>query len=72
MIDSLKETTTKKKEKMAFISASDDTGKVTIVVFPLVYQKSFGIKKGDIVKVTGRVERRLSDYQLVANKVEKM
>ena len=72
MIDSLKETTTKKKEKMAFISASDDTGKVTIVVFPLVYQKSFGIKKGDIIKVTGRVERRLSDYQLVANKVEKM
>jgi len=72
MIDSLKETSTKKKEKMAFIRASDDTSKVTIVVFPLVYQTAFGIKKGDIIKVTGRVERRLSDYQLVANKVEKV
>lgn len=72
MIDSLKEATTKKKEKMAFISASDDTGKITIVVFPLVYEKSFGIKKGDIIKVMGRIEKRMSDYQLVANKVEKM
>lgn len=72
MIDSLKEATTKKKEKMAFISASDDTGKITIIVFPIVYENSFGIKKGDIIKVMGRIERRMSDYQLVANKIEKM
>lgn len=72
MIDSFKEVTTKKKDKMAFLSVSDDTGKITIVVFPLVYEMAFGLKKGDIIKVMGRVERRMSDFQLVANKIEKM
>ncbi len=72
MIDFFKEVTTKKKDKMAFLSVSDDTGKITIVVFPLVYEMAFGLKKGDIIKVMGRVERRMSDFQLVANKIEKM
>ena len=72
MIDSFKEVTTKKKDKMAFLSVSDDTGKITIVVFPLVYEMAFGLKKGDIIKVMCRVERRMSDFQLVANKIEKM
>lgn len=72
IIDSIKEITTKKKDKMAFLSVSDDTGKMTVVVFPIVYESSFGLKKGDIIKVMGRVEKRMSDYQLVANKIEKI
>ena len=48
---------------MAFISGSDEYGKIDIVLFPNVYKTCFGIKKGDIIKVTGRVERRMSSYQ---------
>lgn len=72
MIDLIKEATTKKKDKMAFLTVSDEYDKITVVIFPLVYKNSFGIKKGDIIKIIGRVEKRMSSYQLVANKIEKM
>ncbi len=72
MIDVIKEATTKNKDKMAFVTASDEYGKITVIMFPNVYKVSFGISKGDIIKVTGRVEKRLASYQLVANKVEKV
>lgn len=72
MIDSIKEAQTKKKEKMAFLTVSDEYKKVTVVIFPNTYKSSFGIKKGDIIKITGKVEKRMSDFQLVANKIEKL
>ncbi len=72
MIDNIKEITTKNNDKMAFINGSDEYGKIDIVLFPNVYKTCFGIKKGDIIKVTGRVERRMSTYQLVSNKLEKV
>ncbi len=72
MIDSLKDIQTKNKEKMAFLTVSDEYDKITVVIFPMIYNNCFGIKKGDIIKVTGRVEKRMSSFQLVANKIEKM
>ena len=72
IIDSLKETTTKNKEKMAFLTVSDEYDKISVVIFPMVYNNAFGIKKGDIIKIIGRVERRMSSYQLVANRIEKI
>ncbi len=72
MIDVLKETITKNKDKMAFLTASDEYNKVSIVVFPKIYKNSFGIKKGDIIRVYGRVEKRMNTYQIVANKIEKI
>ncbi len=72
LIDVIKETQTKKHEKMAFLTVSDEYDKVTVVAFPNTYINAFGIKKGDIIKITGRVERRMSSYQLVANKIERL
>jgi len=72
LIDSLKETETKNKDKMAFLTVSDENAKLTVVVFPNTYKMCFGIKKGDIIKITGRVEKRMSDFQIVANKIEKI
>ena len=72
MIDVIKEVTTKNNEKMAFITASDEYSKISVVAFPNTYKTSFGIKKGDIIKVTGKVERRINDYQIIANKIEKV
>ncbi len=72
IIDVIKETTTKKKERMAFLTISDEYSKMTAILFPKVYASSFGLKKGDIIKVLGKVEKRLSDYQLIVTKVEKL
>lgn len=68
LVDRIKEITTKKGEKMAFISGSDESGNLDVTFFPLIYEK-YKIKRGDILLVRGRVERRLDQYQLVADKV---
>lgn len=70
LVEYVKEIETKKKEKMAFITISDEEEKREVIMFPKIYNEFYGIKKGDIIKVNGRVERRMSEYQIVANKVE--
>lgn len=69
-VDSVKAIKTKKEEDMAFITGSDEYSKIEIVVFPKVWSLNTTLKKGNILKVHGRVERRLSEYQLIANKIE--
>lgn len=68
LVDRIKEITTKKGEKMAFISGSDESGNLDVTFFPLIYEK-YKIKRGAILLVRGRIERRLDQYQLVADKV---
>ena len=70
LVEYIKELETKKKEKMAFITISDEEEKREVIMFTKIYNEFYGIKKGDIIKVNGRVERRMSEYQIVANKVE--
>ena len=60
LIDLLKETQTKNKDKMAFLTVSDENAKLTVVVFPNTYKMCFGIKKGDIIKITGRVIKKIT------------
>lgn len=67
-VDSIKEITTKKGDAMCFVTGSDEIMNVDIVLFPRVYQK-FQIEKGNIIYVTGRVERRLDKFQVVTEKV---
>jgi DNA polymerase-3 subunit alpha len=69
-IDSIKVIKTKNNEEMAFISGSDELSKIDITLFPKTYQNHREIKKGDVIKVIGKVEKRLSTYQLIANKIE--
>ena len=68
LIDRIKEVMTKDNLKMAFIEASDEERTVDIVVFPKVYETIDGLKKGDIIKVEGRVERK-KDYNIIASKI---
>lgn len=72
LIDNIKEITTKNNEKMAFINISDEYAKTTLILFPLLYKQNLFLKKGDIIKVIGKVEKRMSDLQLVGKKVEKL
>ena len=68
LVDRIKEILTKSGEKMAFLTCSDDEMTVDVTVFPKVYESIKSIKKGDILKVEGKVERR-DDYSLIANNI---
>lgn len=71
-VDKIKEVTTSSLDKMAFISGSDELERQDIVVFPRVYQKYNNIVKGDILFITGKVEKRFDKYQIVARTIEKI
>ena len=71
-VDKTKEIDTKNKDKMMFITGSDELSQVDIVVFPRVYQVMPTINLGDILKITGKIEKRYDQYQIVANKIIKL
>ncbi|MBE6150902.1 MAG: DNA polymerase III subunit alpha [Firmicutes bacterium] len=68
LVDRIKEITTKKSEKMAFITGSDETDTLDLTLFPSIYSK-YQVKRGDILLVRGKVERRMDKYQLVVDKI---
>lgn len=70
LINYIKKTTTKQGEDMAFITINDDLGSIDVTVFPKQYKNMPNIKKSNIIKVVGKVEKRYSSYQIIANKIE--
>lgn len=71
-IDKVKEITTKKNQKMAFLVGSDEVSTIDLTLFPNLYDKHNDIEKGDTVLVTGKVEKRFDKYQLVIQKIDKL
>lgn len=71
-IDKVKEITTKKNDKMAFLVGSDEVSTIDLTLFPNLYTKHSDIEKGDTVLVTGKVEKRFDKYQLVIQKIDKL
>ena len=65
-------TTTKKGEKMCFITGSDEISDVDVTVFPKQYDLIDNIDKQDIILVTGKVQKRMSKYQVVLEKLKKL
>ena len=72
LVNRKKQVETKNKDQMAFVNAEDEFGSIEVILFSKVFEKNVNIDKGNIIKVTGMVERRNSDYQLIANNIEKM
>lgn len=70
-IDKIKVINTKNKDKMAFIVGSDEYSNIDITVFPNKYDNLININNGDIVLITGKIEKRLSKYQLVLESIKK-
>ena len=70
LIENIRVVDTKKNEKMAFMSVSDDTGKINAILFPNQYKLYSNLKRGSVIRLYGKVEKRLSEYQLIANKIE--
>lgn len=71
-VDKTKEIETKSKEKMLFITGSDELSNIEIVVFPKTYELFSDINREDILKITGKVEKRFDKYQIIANKIIKL
>ena len=72
MVEYIKEIKTKKGDNMAFISISDEYKKVTAVLFPKIYEKNYSLKTGNIIKINAKVEKRMSELQLIVNNLEKL
>lgn len=61
---------TKRGDQMAFLTASDLTGEISITVFPNTYRRiATWLAKEQVVVVTGKVETNRGSLQVVANSV---
>lgn len=68
MIDTIKEIKTKKGDTMQFITASDEEESMEYVLFPKIYSLYPDLKKGDIIKIEGKVERR-NNFQIIVSTI---
>ncbi len=72
MVERIKEIKTKNGDTMMFFTGSDEERVGDFTMFPKTYNLYYDIKKGDIVKVFGRIEKRNGSYQIIVNKLEKL
>ena len=72
MIEKVKVIKTKKGEDMAFVSGSDETKMMDFTLFPKVYANTPPLKKGDLYLMTGTVEKRFNQTQVIVNQLKKV
>ena len=72
VVDKIKVINTKKGEKMAFLSGSDETSSFEFTLFPKIYIEFQEIEKGDLLKIRGHVEKRLDEYQIIVEKIKRL
>lgn len=70
LVEKIKVIDTKKGDKMAFVTGSDETGSKEFIFFPKVLKQCENLEKGNIIKTRGRVEKRLDETQVIVNKVK--
>ena len=71
LVETIKEITTKKGEKMAFVKCSDETGNVDYTFFPKIWN-NIDLKKGHLYKIVGRVEKRYDQIQMIVSQIEEI
>lgn len=71
-VNNIREVVTKKNDVMAFVRASDEYKQIDLTLFPKIYKENKDIQVHDIVKVSGSVEKRLDNYQLIVTKIVKL
>ena len=69
LIDKIKVIATKKGDKMAFITGSDETGSMEFTVFPKTFTNYQTLSRGNIIKVRGKVEKRLNELQVIVDRI---
>lgn len=68
-VDNVKEINTKNGSRMAFLNCSDELSNIDVTLFPKVYETVPNIKRGDIIYINGKVEKRYDKYQIVCSKI---
>ena len=64
LIDKVKIIKTKEQKDMAFIDASDETGKMSFILFANIFNTIDEYKKNEVVIIKGRVVKRIDKYQV--------
>ena len=72
LVEKIKTINTKKGDKMAFITGSDETGSREFTLFPNRFKEYSDIEAGQLLKVRGNVEKRLNEYQIIIEKIKKL
>ncbi len=70
IVDQMREITTKKGDKMAFVTLQDLGGSCEIVVFPSIYQNAAGLLRPDtLIFVKGKVNARDDIPKILADEI---
>ena len=72
IVEKVKKIMTKHGEEMAFIYLSDEYTSLDLTLFPKTLQMYPSIRVGDILKITGTIERRYNTFQMIGEKMEKL
>lgn len=72
LLENIKKIKTKKGEDMAFLDVSDETGKIDCTLFPRNINFLTNIKVGDMLKITGQVQKRMNIYQIIVDNIKKL
>ncbi len=72
IIGNIRKIKTKNGEDMGFVSGSDETGNCDFTIFPKYNKYLTEIKKDDLVRVKGQVNKRVDKYQIVVSSIEKI
>ena len=72
VVDKIKVINTKKGDKMAFLSGSDETSSFEFTLFPKIFTEYQEISKGDLLKIRGHVEKRLDEYQIIVERIKRL
>ena len=67
VVTRIKEVVTKKDSKMFFVTVKDDTASISVTVFPTRYLSFKEVKVGMVLLISGNVENRNNELQLVLN-----
>ncbi len=70
LVENIKEIKTKNKEMMSFLTISDEYSKLSVILFPRVYEQFKNIESGNVYKIFGKIERRMNNYQMIASRIE--
>lgn len=70
LVEKIKVITTKKGDKMAFLTGSDETGSCEFTLFPKVFNNFQELEKGNLIKIRGNVEKRLNEIQIVVERIK--
>ena len=57
---------------MAFVTGSDETASKEFILFPKVYKQYESTNIGDLLKIRGRVEKRLDETQIIVDKIKRL